>query len=148
MNLLPATNDDGRSLTVTARLEVAGLGVLLLALLATASALRPDPRGYGTHQRLGLPACSFQRLVGKRCPSCGMTTSWSHWVRGEIGRSLQANAAGTLLAVLATFSAPWMLACGLRGRWLGGRPRATWGLALVIWAMVVALLDWAIRLAN
>jgi hypothetical protein len=146
--VLPAAEEDGRGLTLPSRLTVAGLGALLLALLATAAVLRPDPRGYGTHQRLGLPPCSFQRFVGLRCPSCGMTTAWSHWMRGEIGKSINSSVAGAVLAVMATISAPWMLACGLRGKWIGGRPRQKWALALAMSVVVVAIVDWIVRLRR
>ena len=128
-----------------ARWGAASAGVTLLALLSAAACLEPDPRGYGTHQRLGLPPCSFQRLVGRRCPSCGMTTSWSHLMRGEMVKSLQANAAGTMLGILAGALIPWLLASGMRGTWIGGYPHQRTVLALMTAVLVLALVDWALR---
>ena len=41
-------------------------------------------------------------LMGVRCPGCGMTTSWSYYVRGQWLSSIQTNGGGFLLALLAT----------------------------------------------
>jgi hypothetical protein len=73
-----------------------------------------------------------------------MTTSWSYFIRGQILSSLRANSGGTLLAMIASVSAPWLLAAGVKGRWLG---RA--GLPVVVLisvsVVVVVLIDWAVR---
>ncbi|NBO19844.1 MAG: DUF2752 domain-containing protein, partial [Proteobacteria bacterium] len=42
--------------------------------------LTPDARGLGTHEQLGLPPCGFYLWYGLPCPSCGMTTSWPHFL--------------------------------------------------------------------
>lgn len=123
---------------------IAGSGVLI-AMLVTAALIRPDPRGFGTHQRLGLPPCTFLRLTGVRCPSCGMTTSWSHLVRGHVFRSFQANAGGMLIGITCGLLAPWALISGVRGRWLW-RPISEWMVAgWVIVLLAVTLIDWGIR---
>ena len=62
-------------------------GLTLVSLLAVAGSLQPSPAGLGTHEQLGLPSCTFRWLFGMRCPSCGMTTSWSHAMRGQWCRS-------------------------------------------------------------
>jgi hypothetical protein len=127
--------------------------VLLVALglaapLGVAAGLRPDGRGFGTHQQLGLPPCTFWVLFGRRCPSCGMTTSWAHLVRGQIAGALAANVGGTLLGALTAGAVVWLLASGLWGRWLGLVPNVT----LIIWLLAgvgaVTLVDWVIRLAR
>ncbi|MEM8668420.1 MAG: DUF2752 domain-containing protein [Planctomycetota bacterium] len=66
--------------------------------LVVASQLRPDSRGLGTHQQLGLPPCSMRVMFGIRCPGCGMTTSWAYFTRGEFRSSAATNFAGFLLA--------------------------------------------------
>jgi len=104
------------------RIVLAALALALLALLVTAGTLAPDARGHGTHERLGLPPCTFSVIFKRPCPACGMTTSWAWLLRGEIGRALAANAGGTLLAGLGLVGAPWLLVSALRGRWFGGRP--------------------------
>ena len=45
-----------------------------------------------------------------------MTTSFSHFVRGQIPSSLRANAAGTILAAVCAFMMPWALATSWKGR--------------------------------
>ncbi|MCL4206567.1 MAG: DUF2752 domain-containing protein [Pirellulaceae bacterium] len=117
----------------------------LLSLLLVAAWLPPDPRGFGTHQRLGLPPCSFRQLTGWRCPSCGMTTAWSCLMRGRIAASFQANAGGALLGLVCLVVAPWALISGLRGRWLGRLPGPVVTLGLVPVLLVVTLADWLVR---
>src|SRR5262249_32861587 len=48
-----------------------------------------------THRQLGLPPCSFLEVVGVPCPACGMTTSFSLLMHGDLWGSLRANAVGT-----------------------------------------------------
>jgi hypothetical protein len=118
----------------------------LLALLAMAVYLSPSERGYGTHQQLGLPPCSFRQLFGSRCPSCGMTTAWSNVVRGRLIAAVRANSAGTVLCLAALAGMPVMLASGIRGRWVVRPPNErTLALAATLFVMI-ALVDWAIRL--
>lgn len=128
------------------RLVLLALATAMLAVLVLAVCLRPNPQGYGTHQQLGLPPCTFRVLFGVRCPSCGMTTSWSYVVRGQLLNAVQANAGGALLCVGVMIAATYFLTSGLRGRWIV-RPPNEWVLALVATALVaVTLIDWAFRL--
>ena len=127
------------------RILLVVLATGLISLLVVAAWLPPDPRGYGTHQQLGLPPCSFQQLTGWRCPSCGMTTSWSHLVRGQIAASFRANSGGALLGLVCLVVAPWALMCGLRGRWLFKPPGPSVAMALALTVTGVTLADWLIR---
>src|SRR5690349_4956098 len=83
------------------------LGLVLIPTAVFAVALGLDPYRDGrvwleeTHRQLGMPACSFRKLTDLPCPSCGMTSSFALFVRGDIVHSLEANAAGTLLATMA-----------------------------------------------
>jgi hypothetical protein len=80
-------------------LAIAG-GCLVVLLIATR--LTPSPTGLGTHaQEMGLPACNFLATTGLPCPSCGMTTSFAWFVRGNLAASLYVQPAGTLLATAA-----------------------------------------------
>ena len=125
---------------------LSGLG--LLALLVLAAWLTPDERGLGTHRQLGFPQCTALKLLGIRCPTCGMTTSWAHTVRGQLGRAAAANCGGTLLALSAIAMVPWLLGSGARGQWLISPPSGRVALTLMLTVLGVTLLDWAIRLIR
>jgi hypothetical protein len=121
------------------------VGGILIGLLAVAAMIEPDERGYGTHQRLGLPPCTFQFVTGVRCPSCGMTTSWAYLVRGQLIKSLKSNTGGTLVGVIAMLLAPWALLSGLRGRWFW-KSFNDWAALIVTLAVIlVTLVDWSVR---
>lgn len=92
-----------------------GLGPFFL--LAVAGWLQPDPRGVGTHERLGLPPCYWQEVWNIPCPSCGMTTSWSHLVRGNPVGSWAANPAGTTAGLIAVVLGAGLMDSAVRGRW-------------------------------
>ena len=110
--------------------------------------LVPDPRGEGTHEQLGLPACGFRTQFGVRCPTCGMTTAWAHMVRFQISSAMRANTAGALLAALDAAGAAWLAVCVARGRWWPAPPGITALAWLVAATATVALGDWAVRLAG
>lgn len=135
-------------LSIAARGGCAAIGLVLLALLALAAWLSPDPygEGYGTHRQLGLPPCSFIQVFGFRCPSCGMTTAWSYVVRGRLQSAVAANAGGALTAIIAALAAPWCLAAAARGRCLVWRPTAVVWLTLTFTVLAVTLVDWGLRL--
>jgi len=74
-----------------------------------------------THRQLGLPPCTLRSLTSLPCASCGMSTSFALAVRGDFYHSVQANFAGTLLALFGMAFIPWSLASALKGRLLGIR---------------------------
>ena len=118
----------------------------MLVPLAVAGVLRPDDRGHGTHQQMGLPPCTLVVLFGVRCPTCGMTTSWANLVRARPAEALSANLGGTLLCLADMAAVPWLLCTAITGRWILWKPRTevvACGLALVL---VVALIEWTVRL--
>src|SRR5882724_4097356 len=84
----------------TGRLLALTLSAGCLALLITAAVLKPSPDGFGTHQEMGLNRCEFLARTGLPCPSCGMTTSFAWFVRGNIAASLYVQPMGTILAAL------------------------------------------------
>lgn len=137
-----------RWLSPRQRFTVAVAGVMLAGLLATAAVLRPNPAGLGTHRQLGLPPCTFQVIFQWRCPSCGMTTSWAHFVRGRWRVAWRTNAGGMLLALSSAIGAPWLIGSAARGRWLLVRPN-DWGLLVICFViLVVTLGQWLIRIAS
>jgi hypothetical protein len=122
------------------------LGGGLLSLLIVAALLDPDPRGLGTHQRLGLPPCTFQQWTGYRCPSCGMTTAWSNLARGRVGAALRANVGGVVLALASLVLAPWTLVAGCYGRWWWRPLDDRLALGFVVALLLITLLEWGLRL--
>lgn len=129
---------------VRAVLLVIGLG--LVSVFGIASWLNPyqadgTPRSQATHQQLGMPPCNFLVLTGKPCPSCGMTTSFALLVRGDVGASLRANWAGTLIALVWAVLMVWALAGAIRGRVLYIRPgRGELTATIIVGALLVLML--------
>ena len=125
---------------------LAGIASVVMFLLA--ARLSPAAEGFGTHQQLGLPPCSTLALFGIRCPSCGMTTSWSLFVRGEWITSVQINAGGFLLATIALVYLPASCYLCISGRASrGGWLSLALAIALSV-ALVVAFVQWGWRLAT
>jgi hypothetical protein len=128
------------------RVALIAVALGMLAVLAVAISLRPSERGFGTHEQLGMPPCAVQLTFGIRCPSCGMTTAWSHMVRGQIVRAFAANVGGALSCIVVVICVPYFLVSGLRGRWIV-RPPTDWALATMCTVfVVVTLIDWLLRL--
>jgi hypothetical protein len=95
----------------------------LIAVFVTAIQLNPyDPEGnplkMETHRQLGLPSCKFYELYHKPCPACGLTTSFSLLMHGDLVHSLQANFVGTLMAIFCMGLIPWSAYVAIRGRYL------------------------------
>ncbi len=145
---LSAEEESSGEISSPLRAALLMFGLGLLALLGTAAWLKPDPYGLGlgTHEQLGLPPCGFREYFGIRCPSCGMTTSWSYLVRGRVLSALASNTGGTLLGAIAMLAAPWLVISALRGKWFLGIPSEPWVLATLGAFVVVTLVDWVIRL--
>jgi hypothetical protein len=135
----------GYPLGRTARLLLGAWSLLLLCGFAVAAGLEPDPRGYGTHQALGFPPCTFRELLGIPCPSCGMTTSVSNYVRGRFGDAARANCGGFVLATLGLVQIPWC--------WASIYSKRLWGIdqpaVVLFWMLIVVcgmtLLQWLWR---
>ncbi|MBT4523937.1 MAG: DUF2752 domain-containing protein, partial [Phycisphaerae bacterium] len=72
------------------RLHALGVSIASLALLSIALLLTPSADGIGTHTQLGLPACGWILAADLPCPTCGMTTAWSHTIRGELPSAFMA----------------------------------------------------------
>jgi hypothetical protein len=75
-----------------------------------------------------------------------MTTSFSHFVRGEFVEAGRANVAGLLLATLCVVMIPWSLFSAVRGTtWLVDEPMmlltilivVIGGIAMVSWLLAI-----------
>lgn len=76
-------------------------GVICALVLGTAVYLPPNAAGHGTHEGLGMPPCGFMLRSGLPCPTCGMTTAFSHFVRGHLIESFMVQPGGFVFAVLS-----------------------------------------------
>src|SRR5688572_15818583 len=81
------------------RLVALIVALAALSVLVTAFKLTPARNGMGTHQQMGFQRCQFLRTTNLPCPSCGMTTSFSHFAKGNWLASLYVQPGGFLLAL-------------------------------------------------
>lgn len=65
--------------------------------------LDPDPRGFGTHEQMGLPACQAREWLGFACPTCGATTAAVYLLHGQPIESWKTQPFGFLF-VLGTLA--------------------------------------------
>jgi hypothetical protein len=106
-----------------------------------------QPRRRETHRQLGLPPCNFVLLTGQPCPSCGMTTSFSLLMHGDLTNSLRANWVGTLLAGFGLVLVPWCLLGAWRGRYLVIRSAERALTVVIVVYLVLAVLRWGLVVA-
>ena len=88
-------------LSLRGRAAALGVAIGCLIPLLLAVRLHPSPTGVATHTEMGFQQCRMLQVTGIPCPSCGMTTSWSWLVRGNVVASLYVQPMGTVLALIA-----------------------------------------------
>jgi hypothetical protein len=74
-------------------------GLLAGGALAVTASLVAYPVGNDVHA-FGVDLmgpCEFRANTGEPCASCGMTRSWVHLVRGDVGLALRYNVAGVVM---------------------------------------------------
>lgn len=120
-------------------------GLVVLGMLITARVLEPDGSGMGTHQQLGLPPCTSVALFGMRCPGCGMTTSWSLFLRGQFVAAITANMGGVMLAIIGLVYVPWSCYFFFRGLTSRGEKFSFVLAMLLTSAMAVSMVQWIAR---
>jgi uncharacterized protein DUF2752 len=133
------------------RVGLALVALGLITVFGIARWLNPrdengEPRRMETHRQLGLPPCTFYLFTRLPCPSCGMTTSFSHLAHGDLVNSLKANPMGTLLAVTALAAIPWCLASAIWGRRFGVSDYELLIARAALAFFVLLLVSWGIRL--
>lgn len=134
-----------------ARIESAVVVALCLAILALYAVLaltEPDPRGYGTHERLGLTACSWPQVHGMPCPTCGVTTAAALLLHL---RPLAAFATQPFGAVLTLLGGAFVVLAArhvLRGESLFAR-MTSWPWAWILGGgLALLLLSWLYRVQT
>lgn len=135
-------------LTLWVRIVQVLAASVLIAVFVTAVVLNPynadgTRRTMETHRQLGLPPCNMVVLTGKPCPSCGMTTSFTMLMHGDIVGSMQANWVGTLLALYCLCMIPWLLISAYRGECLWVRSGELLITIAMVGFLILMLLRWA-----
>jgi len=94
-----SSNSIDPRLSISQRLLAAGLAIGMGTVLGIAAWISPDDAGHGTHEQIGLPACSWAIQFDAPCMTCGMTTAFAHAAEGDVLGSLLTQPMGMLLAV-------------------------------------------------
>ncbi len=93
-----------------------------LGVLMVAASLHASDAGYGTHTQLGLPACSVQVFTDMPCPTCGVTTAFTHAAHGRLLTAAATQPLGATLALglaMAAIIGAYVAATGANVvRWL------------------------------
>jgi hypothetical protein len=125
-----------------------------LALLATWPVvalsfwLRPDARGFGTHQQLGLPPCSFEAVTRVPCPGCGLTTSFTNAAHLHVVDAFRAHLMGPLLFAL-TVAVAAAAPLGVRRGWSVARVLSEpWLTAWLGVTLAAGMVTFGVRLAH
>lgn len=120
-----------------ARRAVAAVVALGCAgVLGVAAIMTPSATGLGTHRQLNMPECGWITIMDVPCMTCGMTTSFSHAVRGDLLRSFLAQPFGFVLALATAMAFIVSLHVALTGSQLAQpfarlwNARAAWLIAL------------------
>ncbi|MGJ8635764.1 MAG: DUF2752 domain-containing protein [Phycisphaerales bacterium] len=88
--------------TTGERIGAAILALATLSVLSLAAYLTPNPAGHATHTQLGMPKCTWVVWFDKPCPTCGMTTSFSHAGEAQWSTAILTQPMGAFLALLTT----------------------------------------------
>ena len=114
-------------------------------VLGVALWLQPDESGLGTHQQLGRPPCTLVLMTGYPCPTCGMTTSVAHAVRGELISSFHAQPAGLVFAAACVLAVALSLGVVATGNvWVVNWYRVSPG-RVVLFVVLLFLGGWAYK---
>jgi len=128
------------------RAAAGGFALLGCLVFVIAAILSPydaagRPLSHGTHRQLGLPPCTMKALTGVPCPSCGMTTSISLVMHGDLVAASEANWVGLLVTGLGLIAIVWLfaLAAGIPAGSLTVDETIKW---LTVTGSTAALLRW------
>jgi len=96
---------------------------------------------------LPFDVCALKILTGIPCPTCGLTRSLCHALRGEWAASLGYHPAGVLLAAALIGWMVWSAAEARRGCVVAGVARRRLSVALVTSGAAVSLVSWVVSRA-
>ena len=117
------------------------------AVLGVALWLRPSPTGLGTHVALGLPPCGWVAGYDLPCPTCGMTTAFSHAAHGSLLASARVQPMGFVLAIGTAATALVCTHVSLTGSRLAHVLGARLTPRVLLALGVFAVLAWAWKIA-
>ena len=116
--------------------------------MAIAAWLQPDHRGFGTHQQLGLPPCSFEAVTHVPCPGCGLTTSFTNMAHLHVVDAFRAHLMGPLLFAL-TLAVAVAAPGGVRRGWSVIRALSLPWLTIYLGVTLAAgMVTFGVRLAH
>ena len=144
--VVPASTPHAWKLRPAERWAAALGAAFIVVLFVVARIIVPSESGYGSHQSLGLPACTSVTLLGMRCPTCGMSTAWANFVRGRWASAVHANVTGLALAITALPVGVWLYLAAVEGRWRLVKPSPKLVMAAQLVFIIAALAEWIIRL--
>ena len=125
----------------------AGVAAACAALLGLARYLPPDGRGFGTHQQLGIPPCSFVLTSGLPCPTCGMTTAFSLVMHGRPWSAFKAQPAGALLCIATVGLLAASVYAAVTGRIVSVNWDRLGPVRLALGAALLLMLAWGFKIA-
>jgi hypothetical protein len=117
------------------------------ALLGVTAWLKPDPRGFGTHEQFGSAPCGMLILTGYPCPTCGMTTAFAHFVRLQWFQSFVTQPAGFVLALATLVFAILAARTLVIGRWPRRFLPAISSYWIFLALLIILLGGWGFKLA-
>lgn len=126
-------------------LAIAGCCVFVIYQAVT---LTPSPEGYGTHRELGFQPCTMMDVTGIPCPTCGMTTSFAWFFRGNLLASLWVQPAGFAGAYFTAMLLPVALYEALTGRPLHRMARLLNGKFWLILLLSILAGGWLWKIAT
>lgn len=129
------------------RLGALALAIASLAVLVAGASLEPDAAGHGTHTQLGMPPCGWAVLLGRPCPTCGMTTAVSLAAHARPIDAFLAQPAGALIAVVLAAGFWVCLYVAATGSSLGERMLSLLTVRSLWWIVGAGLAAWAYKSA-
>ena len=134
--------------TTGERIGAAAIALVSLTVLTAAAWLTPNPEGHATHTQLGMAECTWVVWFDKPCPTCGMTTSFSHAGDGSWTTALTTQPMGALLALLTTMIFWASTHQALTASRIGSVAQSTLKPRVVIMMLAFAAAAWIYKIAT